>query len=162
MELFELADYINKEIYKKEVIPNNIFNGVFKPAAELPDAPGEDPIDYEIYSGICALLIRERLTIHQVAAYWGKSDRARRRGINENLDRLQRIEENILQYFPSLESILKYSFNEFEAHVIRAYQLMKRSVYKAAQGAPIVIISPRSRGFSNRETLINKYVEDEE
>ncbi len=31
------------------------------------------------------------------------------------------------------------------------------SVFKAAQGAPIVILSPRSRGFSNCETIINKY-----
>jgi hypothetical protein len=66
-------------------------------------------------------------------------------------------ETDFFDYFPSYKALTKYSYKEFEAHVIRAAQLMKRSVFKAAQGAPIVIISPRSRGFSNRETLINKF-----
>ena len=154
MELFQFAKFINEEVFGKEVIPEDIYNGTFKPSAELPDAPGEDPIDYNIYSGICALLIRERKTPKDAPQIWKDM-------VNmSSMDILERPEYfHMLQdIFPDFKAVFhKYSMNEFAAHFQRAWDMMKKSVYKAAQGAPIVIISPRSRGFSNRETLINHY-----
>lgn len=137
LEVFALANYINTVVFKDEVIPEDLFNGKFAPAAELPDAQ-EDPIDYYIQSGICALLIRER------------------RSRNEVLQELLKTVPN-LDYFPYTSFVKKYSEGELKIQIDFAIEAMRRSVYKAAQGAPIVIISPRSRGFSNRETLINKY-----
>lgn len=146
VELFQLSEYINKELYNDEVIPNELFNGKFKPAAELPDAM-EDPIDYWVQSGICALLIRER------------KDKDYIKWIHEliSMDCVLPPDPDIKDYFPKLDEVKKYSKSEWDEQVNFALNKMKISVYKAAQAAPIVIISPRSRGFSNRETLINKY-----
>lgn len=137
VELYELSDYINRELYNDEVIPYDLYNGVFKPAAELPDA-NEDPIDYWVQSGICASLIRDR---------------------KSKSDLMWDYKSNLLNtdYFPKMDEVYKYDINSWEEQVDFAVKKMKASVYKCAQSAPNVIISPRSRGFSNRETLINKY-----
>jgi NAD+ synthetase len=137
VEIYELADYINKYIYQKEVIPVDLFNGKFAPAAELPDAM-EDPIDYWVQSGICAMLIRDRKNKVQI------------------LKELYEEEPNP-DYFPKIDEVRKYDKKGLEGQIDFAVKCMKRSVFKAGQHAPTVIISPRSRGFSNRETLINYY-----
>jgi NAD+ synthase (glutamine-hydrolysing) len=137
MELYELARYINKFLYQKEVIPEDLFNGKFVPAAELPDAK-EDPIDYTVQSGICAMLIRERKNQKQI--------------LKEMYEQIPNPD-----YFPDLDEVRKYTKEELKEQIGWAVKAMKRSVFKAGQGAPTVIISPRSRGFSNRETLINYY-----
>jgi hypothetical protein len=60
-------------------------------------------------------------------------------------------------YFPSVDEVRKYDAKGIAEQVDFAVKCQPRSVYKAGQAAPTVIIAPRSRGFSNRETLINKY-----
>ena len=141
-EVFQLAEFINKELYNDNVIPEELYNGKFKPRAELPDAK-EDPINYYLQSGICALLIRER-----------KSKQEIMNEFNSNKNRYWFLSDDL---FPDQPYLRSFSSEQFEKEVDFAISKMKKSVYKAAQGAPIVIISPRSRGFSNRETLINKY-----
>lgn len=137
VELFYLAEYINNVIEGDIVIPENLYNGELKPAAELPDAK-EDPIDYWVLSGICAELVRNRKSID---------------------DLMFSYDNNLLNtdLFPKQDEIYKYSRDTFKNLVIFASQQMKKSVYKCAQSSPIAIISPRSRGFSDRETLINFY-----
>ncbi|MFW6273203.1 MAG: nitrilase-related carbon-nitrogen hydrolase [bacterium] len=136
IELFELSEYINKS-EGREIIPVDIFNGKFKPAAELPDA-NEDPIDYWVQSGICASLIRDR---------------------KSKEDLIVDFKNNLLNtdYFPKMDEVYKYNEEQWDEQLDFAISKMRFSVFKAAQGAPTVIISPRSRGFSNRETLINFY-----
>lgn len=136
VELFELAGYINKR-EKDEVIPENLYNGDLKPAAELPDA-NEDPINYWVMSGICAELIRERKGLKELAFEY-------------DMEILNK------DYFPKMDEVYKLNKNEFSELVNIAIKSMRRSVYKCAQAAPISVISPRSRGFSNRETIFNKY-----
>lgn len=137
VELYELSTYINNELYRDEIIPYDLYNGKFKPAAELPDAM-DDPIDYWVQSGICASLIRDNKTREDL--------------ILEYEDKKLSID-----YFPKMDEVYKYDIRAWMEQIDFAIKSMKRSVYKAAQSAPIVVISPRSRGFSNRETLINKY-----
>jgi len=140
LELFELCTHINKRFhsmgYCEHVIPEDLFNGMIKPAAELPDSK-YDPIDYYIQSGLCAELIRLRKTKRQLILDFE----------NKTLTK---------DFFPS-DIYEKYSKEQFEKEVIFTISKSQISVFKAAQGAPILILSPRSRGFSNRETIINKY-----
>ena len=98
----------------------------------------EDPIDYWVQSGICAMLIRDRKNKVQI------------------LKELYEEEPNP-DYFPKVDEVRKYDKKGLEDQINFAVKCMKRSVFKAGQHAPTVIISPRSRGFSNRETLINFY-----
>jgi len=145
VELFQLAKYINDELYEKEVIPKDLYNGKFMPAAELPDAM-EDPINYYMQSGICALLIRERSNKEELMS-----------AFNVSLNERKNSKLFTKDLFPEWLFFWSHTLEQFEKEVDFAINKMKTSVYKAAQGAPIVIISPRSRGFSNRETLINYF-----
>ena len=140
LELFELCKHINKRFhslgYVEHVIPEDLFNGKIIPAAELPDSK-YDPIDYYIQSGLCAEIIRMRKTKKQLISDF------------EN----KRLTED---FFPK-DVYEKYTMEQFIKEVDFTLRKSRISVFKAAQGAPIVILSPRSRGFSNRETIINKY-----
>lgn len=139
-ELYELSNYINKK-EENEIIPKKLFNGTIKPAAELPDSM-EDPIDYWLQSGICAEIIRNHKSKPEL--------------INEFENKS--LTEDFFPILPDGKTIYDtYNIKEFEKEVDFSFIKSKNSVYKAAQGAPIVVISPRSRGFSNRETIINKY-----
>ena len=140
LELFELCVHINKRFqslgFVKQVIPEDLFNGRIRPAAELPDSK-YDPIDYYIQSGLCAEIIRNRKTKTQLISDFE----------NKKLTP---------DFFPK-DIYEKYSIENFISEVDFTLRKSRISVFKAAQGAPIVILSPRSRGFSNRETIINKY-----
>ncbi len=140
VEVYELAKYINKK-YNKELIPSNLYDGTTAPAAELADTK-EDPFDYFVVSGICALLIRKMKSIDEIIDLYDS----------------KKLPED---YFPlnnegkNIYSII--SFEDFKNQVLMCFNRCKISVYKTAQSAPIVMISPISRGFSSRETIINKY-----
>jgi predicted amidohydrolase len=140
MDEFAFARYINKRL-GKEVIPSNLYDGKTKPAAELPDA-NEDPIDYFMMSGICAEMIRNRKSIN------GLVEAYRERTLTPD-------------FFPKDDAGRSvydlYTEEQFTGHVIDAFGKAQRSVFKCAQSAPPVIISPRARGFSDRETIIDRY-----
>ena len=140
LELYELCKHINKRFfslgYTEFVIPEGLYNGKIIPAAELPDSK-YDPIDYYIQSGLCAEVIRNRKTKTQLISDFE----------NKKLT---------AEFFPD-DIYEKYSMENFIAEVEFTLRKSRISVFKAAQGAPILILSPRSRGFSNRETIINKY-----
>lgn len=140
VEVFELARYINRR-FQEEIIPVNLFDGKTKPAAELADA-NEDPWNYYVVSGICAELIREFKDVSQICEEY-KSKK-----LNEDFFPSDPYGKNVYQLV---------NYEEFEAMVKLCFQRSKISVFKTAQSAPIVLISPISRGFSSRETIINKY-----
>lgn len=140
IEVFELAKYINKR-FQKEIIPVNLFDGKTKPAAELADA-NEDPWNYYVVSGICAELIREFKDVLQICEEY-KSKK-----LNKDFFPVDPYGKDVYQLV---------NYEEFEAMVKLCFQRSKISVFKTAQSAPIVLISPISRGFSSRETIINKY-----
>jgi NAD+ synthase (glutamine-hydrolysing) len=142
VEVFRLAEYINTR-EKKEIIPKELFDGTVLPAAELVDTD-LDPFDYFVRSGIDAEMIRNRKTI------------------NALVEEFKNMKLNPELFPPDWNDVSIYdkvTVNQFKEQCISAEKNSRNSVFKAAQAAPIVIISPRSRGFSNRETIINRYKE---
>lgn len=143
IELYELSQRINFR-FGFDAVPQGLFDGSIIPNAELPDSTDGDPIDYWIQSGICAELIRHR--------------KSRRELIND-----YKRKTLTKDYFPNLpdgKTIYEsYTLEEFENEITFSLNKIKPSVYKAGQHAPILQLAPRSRGFSSRETLINKYYE---
>jgi NAD+ synthase (glutamine-hydrolysing) len=141
VEIFQLAKYINEKIYNDEIIPKNLYDGSTDPAAELADA-NKDPWDYYVVSGICALLIRRMKSIEEILDMF----------INHSLPS---------DYFPKNpfghDVYNLVDFEEFKKNVIICFNRCKANVFKSAQAAPVVMISPISRGFSTREVIINKY-----
>lgn len=149
-EEWGLSMELNK-FFNKEVIPVELFNGDITPAAELPDVGNKpDPIDYNIQSGLCTEVIRYRKTKNQL--------------INDYKNRTINYESFADVIYGPFQKKNKpfviydeYTLEKFTEEVEKTISRQKISVFKAAQHAPNVLLSPRSRGFSNRETLINKY-----
>lgn len=141
VEIFQLAKYINENIFHDEIIPKNLYDGSTAPAAELADA-NQDPWDYYVVSGICALLIRKMMSIEEIL------DLYKRHVLSDD-------------YFPknpfghNVYNLVNYE--EFEKNVFTCFKRCKDNVFKSAQAAPVVMISPISRGFSTREVIVNKY-----
>jgi len=140
MEIFEIASYINEK-YRKNIVPVNLYDGSTKPAAELADA-NEDPFDYWLVSGICAEIIRDRKDLSDLVLEYQQKT----------------LNTDYFPLYPNGTSIYQnVSEEQFIEAVDMCFKKSRISVFKSAQAAPVVIISPRSRGFSNRETIINKY-----
>ncbi len=141
VEVFEFAEWINKKS-ESEIIPTSLYNGESMPAAELPDS-SEDPFDYFVVSGICAELIRNKANKYDLLEDFKNRD------LSEELFPID---------WTNGKSIYdKLSIEEFELIIEECIIKSRTSVFKAAQSAPVPIISKISRGFSSRETLINKY-----
>lgn len=141
VEVYEMAQYINEKC-GKEIIPYNLYNGETSPGPELADA-AQASWDYFVVSGICAMLIRDRKDVQEIVEYF-KTQKLPADYFPNNHDK-----KNVYS--------LVQSSDEFEQIVRMCFERQKASVFKAAQSAPPVIVSPFSRGFSNRETIINKY-----
>ncbi len=136
MEVMEVAERLNKKyLPKKDTIPPGLYDGSIRPSAELEDNLGEDPYNYKIMSVLCSQICRE--------CEWDKE------ALNE-----------------VVFSELRSEFNRFNEddiklvsdHIDMATRLIVQAVYKRAQSAPILILNDKlSVGFSNRETLINRF-----
>jgi NH3-dependent NAD+ synthetase len=141
-ELFLMSGFINNT-QGKEFIPRELFDNsnenYIPPAAELPDS-SVDPYDYWVTSGIDAELIRSRKSPSKIITDFE----------NKTLT-----EDFFPNDFNGLSIYDRITIEDFKKCVNNSFKRSKLSVFKAAQGAPVVIISPRSRGFSNRETIIN-------
>lgn len=141
IEIYEFCSFLN-EYFKTELIPRGLYDGTIKPMAELSDNKGEDPYDYTLYAPICSCLIRYQMDAKELI------DSFKTKNLN--------VEEFVL--WPNGKSVYdNVSFEEFEKAVWNCFRLSKKSVFKSASAGPTVIISPISRGFSSRETLINQY-----
>jgi NAD+ synthase (glutamine-hydrolysing) len=141
IEVFELAEYINKK-FGREIIPSGLYNGLVEPSAELSDNKGADPYNYYLYSPICSSLIRFQMEPQEI------------------IDSFKNKTLNLYEYVNWRNGKTIYenvSLEEFEKAVWNCFELSKRSVFKSAQSGPTPIISPFSRGFSSRETILNKF-----
>lgn len=141
-EVFDMCAAINRRFHylpeenRQCVIPPELFTGKVRPAAELPDSK-YDPIDYYIQSGLCAEVIRNRKSKKQLLHDYDN------RCLTEEF------------FGPDIYD--KYSRADMEREIAFTFAKSRISVFKAGQAAPILILTPRSRGFSNRETIINHY-----
>lgn len=141
IEIFEIAEYINHR-YGREVIPASLYTGEVKPSAELADNKGEDPYNYYLYAPICSVLIRFQMDILTIIEQF----------------KLKTLNEDEFVVWPNGKPIYEnISIEDFTKAAFHVFELSKRSVFKSAQAGPTPIISPYSRGFSSRETIINRY-----
>jgi|GEM_PF-2150436 len=148
-EVFALADYINRRFTSasgrhekpNKPIPRILFDQdeaqFIKPAAELADSK-VDPIDYDIMSGVCALLAREHLGPEEII-----------RQFNErSLD---------MELFPKT---IYQKEDVFADEVWKAFSMSQRATYKAGQAAPTPLVAPRRPGVYSHTlgTIINRYL----
>ncbi len=141
VEIFQMAEYINKRL-RKEAIPINLIDGTTEPGPELADA-SHAKWNYYVVSGVAAMLIRERKDVQEIVeAYNNKT-------LSDDFFPLNQKGQSVYDLVPNEI--------EFEKIVKMCFERQKASVYKIAQSAPMLMLSKSSRGFSDRESLINFY-----
>ncbi len=131
-EVYELANYINDEVYKSEVIPNDCINIV--PSAELSsnqnvDEGKGDPIKYEYHDYLFRALVESHGTIspEEILAQYIK-------GSHELEDFIGCKEGLVSKYFPTAKEFiddLEYWWNMYNG----------LSVAKRLQVAPLLVLS---------------------
>lgn len=144
IELFEFAKHLNEKVFFDEIIPKNLYNGECEASAELPDNSGPDPINYLIQSGLCSEIIR--------------NNKSKKQLIEEFINKTLSIDSFPLVEYYKYKSVYDlFTLEDFKKEIDFTFRKLKSSVYKCGQAAPVPCISKRMRGFSSRETLINKY-----
>ena len=145
-QIYELAKYINKNIFKKEIIPEGSINII--PSAELSNAQAVDegkgdPIKYDYHDYLFKALIES----------WNRI-------LPEDI--LQMYIDGILEEKIGCEKgiIKKYFKNDLEfIEDLEKWwgQYMGMAISKRIQAPPILAISRRAFGFGNRESQNRVY-----
>lgn len=140
-QIYGLANYVNKEVFKKEIIPEGTINIV--PSAELSTAQAVDegkgdPIKYDYHDYLFKFLMES----------WN-------RAILEDILEFY-IEGNLEEKIGCQKGILKKYFKsgaEFVDDLERWWkQYMGMGISKRIQAPPILAVSRRSFGFGNGES----------
>ncbi len=132
-QVYELAQYLNAEIYGREVIPQGIIDIV--PSAELSDAQNVDegkgdPLHYDYHDYLFRAFVEENLTPEDILNFY----------IEKNLEEKIGCAEGLVQkYFPTAE--------DFIADLEKWWkQFQGIAVAKRIQAPPLIAVSVRPFG----------------
>lgn len=144
-QVYELANYLNDEIYHKEVIPKESINVI--PSAELSEnqdiTQGQgDPLNYEYHDRLLRSFIEpwNRLTPEDILNAY----------INGSLEKVLDLPQNISNYFANA--------NDFIADLERWWNLQAGfASAKRIQSPPLITLSRRSYGGDLHESQLKPY-----
>lgn len=145
-QVYQLASYLNKEVYGKEVIPQQTIDIV--PSAELSfdqavDEGKGDPIRYEYHDYLYAAFMERwnRATPEDILLWYENGKLEEQLGCEPGL---------IAKLFPTTE--------QFIADLERWWRLYTgMAVAKRIQAPPVLAISRRAYGFDHREAQNGTY-----
>ena len=145
-QIYELAKYINKNIFKKEIIPEGSINIV--PSAELSNAQAVDegkgdPIKYDYHDYLFKTLMESWNRILPEDILQMYIDRVLEEKIGCKKGIIKKYFKNDLEFIEDLEKWWR--------------QYMGMAVSKRIQAPPILAISRRAFGFGNRESQNRVY-----
>lgn len=145
-QVFELARYLNDEIFRREVIPKNLINGEIVPSAELSEAQDVtqglgDPIRYGYHDALLRQLIEYRKHPLDVLQWFAEG-----RLLSE-LDYDDKAE--FLTYFSDTAAWIEDL--EWVDRQLRV------NFFKRIQAPPIIVLSKRAFGFDLRESQLPEY-----
>ena len=145
-QIYELARYINKNIFKKEIIPEGSINIV--PSAELSNAQAVDegkgdPIKYDYHDYLFKTLMESWNRILPEDILQMYIDRVLEEKIGCKKGIIKKYFKNDLEFIEDLEKWWR--------------QYMGMAVSKRIQAPPILAISRRAFGFGNRESQNRVY-----
>ena len=140
-QVYDLARYLNKEVYKREVIPQGIIDIV--PSAELSaeqdvDAGKGDPIKYPYHDFLFRSFVEswQKVTPEDILVWYSENTLEEHLGCEKGL---------VAKYFPTAK--------EFIADLERWWNLFTgMAVAKRIQAPPILAVSRRAYGFDHRES----------
>ncbi len=135
-DVYRLSRHVNRR-WGREMIPQGILD--LAPSAELAEAQ-TDPFEYDLVGPLVRELVEEGKSPCRLADEFAQ----------KSLDPFR---------YPS--DVYERHDQQSFLHLARQlYGILKRSVYKRLQGAPIIAVTERAFGFDLRETLINGWEEE--
>ena len=145
-QIYELAKYINKNIFKKEIIPEGSINII--PSAELSNAQAVDegkgdPIKYDYHDYLFKALMESwnRILPEDILQMYIDGVLEEKIGCEKGI--IKKYFKNDLEFIEDLEKWWR--------------QYMGMAVSKRIQAPPILTISRRAFGFGNRESQNRVY-----
>ena len=145
-QIYELAKYINKNIFKKEIIPEGSINIV--PSAELSNAQTVDegkgdPIKYDYHDYLFKTLMESwnRILPEDILQMYIDGVLEEKIGCEKGI--IKKYFKNDLEFIEDLEKWWR--------------QYMGMAISKRIQAPPILAISRRAFGFGNRESQNRVY-----
>lgn len=145
-QIYELAKYINKNIFKKEIIPEGSINII--PSAELSNAQAVDegkgdPIKYDYHDYLFKTLIESwnRILPEDILKMYIDGILEEKIGCEKGI--IKKYFKNDLEFIEDLEKWWR--------------QYMGMAISKRIQAPPILAISRRAFGFGNRESQNRVY-----
>lgn len=145
-QIYELAKYINKNIFKKEIIPEGSINII--PSAELSNAQAVDegkgdPIKYDYHDYLFKTLIESwnRILPEDILQMYIDGILEEKIGCEKGI--IKKYFKNDLEFIEDLEKWWR--------------QYMGMAISKRIQAPPILAISRRTFGFGNRESQNRVY-----
>ncbi|HJH56197.1 NAD(+) synthase [Brachyspira hyodysenteriae] len=140
-QIYGLANYVNKEVFKKEIIPEGTINIV--PSAELSTAQAVDegkgdPIKYDYHDYLFKFLMESwnRAILEDILEFYIKGNLEEKIGCQKGI--LKKYFKSGAEFVDDLERWWK--------------QYMGMGISKRIQAPPILAVSRRSFGFGNRES----------
>lgn len=145
-QIYELSKYINRYIFKKEIIPEGSINIV--PSAELSDSQAVDegkgdPIKYDYHDYLFKTLIESwnKVIPEDILRWYIDGELEKKIGCKKGL--IKKYFKNDLEFVEDLERWWR--------------QYMGMAVSKRIQSPPILAISIRAFGLGNRESQNKVY-----
>ncbi len=145
-QVFALARYLNDEVFKREVIAENLLSGETVPSAELSGRQDVeqglgDPIKYGYHDAVLRQFIEYRKHPYDLLL-------ALRQGqLFSVLEWEQR--QQFLDYFSSTQAWLE--------DLDWLWRQLRVNVFKRIQAPPIIVLSKRAFGFDLRESQLPSY-----
>ncbi len=140
-QVFELARHLNNEVFRREVIPENLTSGQIVPSAELSEAQDVtkglgDPIKYAYHDAVLRQLIEYRQHPADLLRWFLDGVLLERLGYADA--------DQFAKYFATAEAWVE--------DLEWVDRQMRINYFKRIQAPPIIVLSKRAFGFDLRET----------
>ncbi len=142
-EVYQLADYMNRTVYGREVIPKECFERT--PAAELEEGQ-QDPFEYGSIErrGYHDEMVRAFVEFRRDPEWFAEQYLA-----GKLEDSLKLEPATLTRLFPTGEAFIR----DLEKH----WNLFHGQYFKRVQACPVATTSKHAFGFDNREALLPAY-----
>lgn len=137
-EVFKMAEYLNKDVFKQEVIPREVVSMEQKPGAELAsDQP--NPLKLGYHCALIEAFMDFRAKSAEDVMKWYLTGRLEANlGITTEVIKRNDVDRT--------EEFVR-DMDWFSEHVLR-------SVFKRVQGPPIILLSKTAYGYDRRESIL--------